>query len=286
MVYLLFVSLLWAFSFGLIKGNLAGLDASFVASARLLLSGLVFLPFLRPRGIGRSLKLRLTGIGALQYGVMYLTYIAAFRYLKAYEVALFTLFTPLYVTLIHDLYRRRFNAGNLALAGVALLGTGIVVFEGWTLSATWTGFLLMQVSNLCFAFGQVRYREVLRNHPEVNDRQIFALLYAGGFAAAALPALFSVDWAAFSLNFTQIWTLTYLGLVASGLAFFLWNLGARHTDIATLAIFNNLKIPLSVAVSLIFFGETANLPRLLAGGTLMLAALWYNRRQMVNAGAE
>ena len=286
MVYLLFVSLLWAFSFGLIKGNLAGLDASFVASARLLLSGLVFLPFLRLRGIGRSLKLRLTGIGALQYGVMYLTYIAAFRYLKAYEVALFTLFTPLYVTLIHDLYRRRFNAGNLALAGVALLGTGIVVFEGWTFTAAWTGFLLMQVSNLCFAFGQVRYREVLRNHPEVNDRQIFALLYAGGFAAAALPALFSVDWAAFSLNFTQIWTLTYLGLVASGLAFFLWNLGARHTDIATLAIFNNLKVPLSVAVSLIFFGETANLPRLLAGGTLMLAALWYNRRQMVNAGAE
>ncbi len=286
MVYLLFVSLLWAFSFGLIKGNLAGLDASFVASARLLLSGLVFLPFLRLRGIGRSLKLRLTGIGALQYGVMYLTYIAAFRYLKAYEVALFTLFTPLYVTLIHDLYRRRFNAGNLALAGVALLGTGIVVFEGWILSATWTGFLLMQVSNLCFAFGQVRYREVLRAHPEVNDRQIFALLYAGGFAAAALPALFSVDWAAFSLNFTQIWTLTYLGLVASGLAFFLWNLGARHTDIATLAIFNNLKVPLSVAVSLVFFGETANLPRLLAGGTLMLAALWYNRRRVVNAGAE
>ncbi len=279
MVYLLFVSLLWAFSFGLIKGNLAGLDASFVASVRLLLSGLVFLPFLRLRGIGRSLKLRLTGIGALQYGVMYLTYIAAFRYLKAYEVALFTLFTPLYVTLIHDLYRRRFNAGNLALAGVALLGTGIVVFEGWTFSATWTGFLLMQVSNLCFAFGQVRYREVLRDHPEMNDRQIFALLYAGGFAAAALPALFSVDWAAFSLNFTQIWTLTYLGLVASGLAFFLWNLGARRTDIATLAIFNNLKVPLSVAVSLIFFGETANLPRLLAGGTLMLAALWYNRRR-------
>ncbi len=38
------------------------------------------------------------------------------------------------------------------------------------------------------------------------------------------------------------------------------------------------------------FGETASsppggMPRLLAGGTLMLAALWYNRHQMVNAGA-
>ena len=278
MVYLLFVSVLWAFSFGLIKGNLAGLDASFVASARLLLSGLAFLPFLRLKGVGRALRLRLALIGALQYGVMYVTYIAAFRYLKAYEVALFTLLTPLYVTLIHDLYQWRFNPRNLALAGLALLGTGIVVFEGWAGPGTLAGFALMQASNLCFAFGQVRYRDALRDVPEVKDSQVFALLYAGGFAAAALPALFSGNWAGFSISPAQVWTLAYLGVVASGLGFFLWNLGARRTDIATLAIFNNLKIPLSVAVSLVFFGEAANLPRLLAGGALVLAALWYNQR--------
>ena len=136
----------------------------------------------------------------------------------------------------------------------------------------------MQASNLCFAFGQVRYRDALRDAPEVRDYQVFALLYAGGFAAAALPALFSADWAGFSISPVQVWTLAYLGVVASGLGFFLWNLGARRADIATLAIFNNLKIPLSVAVSLVFFGEAADLPRLLAGGALVLAALWYNQR--------
>ena len=45
---LFIVSLIWAFSFGLIKDRLAGLDANFVAAARLLISLLIFLPFLRP----------------------------------------------------------------------------------------------------------------------------------------------------------------------------------------------------------------------------------------------
>ncbi len=44
MRHLIFASLLWAFSFGLIKGRLAGLDALTVASGRLFLAALVFAP--------------------------------------------------------------------------------------------------------------------------------------------------------------------------------------------------------------------------------------------------
>ncbi len=51
MLYLWIVSLLWAFSFGLIKGQLTGLDASFVAFARLLLAALAFLPFCACAGL-------------------------------------------------------------------------------------------------------------------------------------------------------------------------------------------------------------------------------------------
>src|SRR5664279_5131974 len=119
---LFIVSLIWAFSFGLIKDRLSGLDANFVAAARLLISLLVFLPFLRPGKLPRKLGLRLTAIGALQYGVMYITYIASFRFLKAYEVALFTIFTPLYVTLFNDLFARRFKPLNLLTASLAVLG--------------------------------------------------------------------------------------------------------------------------------------------------------------------
>jgi hypothetical protein len=42
MIWLLLVSLAWAFSFGLIKGNLTGVDSNFVAFARMALSLLSF----------------------------------------------------------------------------------------------------------------------------------------------------------------------------------------------------------------------------------------------------
>ncbi|HZU86422.1 MAG TPA: EamA family transporter, partial [Anaerolineaceae bacterium] len=46
MIYLWVVSFLWAFSFGIIKDTLSGLDPFFVALVRLSLALLVFLPFL------------------------------------------------------------------------------------------------------------------------------------------------------------------------------------------------------------------------------------------------
>lgn len=44
MIYLWIVSLVWAFSFGMIKGQLAGLDATLVAAIRLLLATITFYP--------------------------------------------------------------------------------------------------------------------------------------------------------------------------------------------------------------------------------------------------
>jgi drug/metabolite transporter (DMT)-like permease len=70
--------------------------------------------------------------------------------------------------------------------------------------------------------------------------------------------------------------LLYLGLIASGLGFFLWNRGATRVDAGTLAVMNNAKIPLAVACSLLFFGESpdANMLRLAISAGFFAAALW------------
>jgi drug/metabolite transporter (DMT)-like permease len=138
------------------------------------------------------------------------------------------------------------------------------------------GFLLVQVSNLCFAFGQVYYVRLMEGKPQVNNRQIFALPYLGGALVASLAAAAFTPWTQLALTTRQAGTLLYLGAVASGLCFFLWNIGARQVDTGTLAIFNDLKIPLAVTVSLVFFGEQASLPNLLLGGVIIVAALWLN----------
>ena len=124
---LLLASLIWACSFGLIKRHLAGVDPAWVTAARLGLAALVFLPFARPRLLGLRGAAALAGIGALQFGVMYVLYLESFRHLRAHEVALFTLTTPLLVTLLADLLERRLRPWALAAALLAIAGAALLV---------------------------------------------------------------------------------------------------------------------------------------------------------------
>jgi drug/metabolite transporter (DMT)-like permease len=285
MVYLLVVSIIWAFSFGLIKNQLAGLDANFIAAARLLISLLVFIPFLRVKGLTKKQTSWLMLVGAVQYGVMYIAYNYAFQYLKAYEVALFTIFTPIYVTLMNDAIRKRMHWVSLLATLVTVAGTAIVRRGGVIQSDILTGFLIVQISNLGFAFGQVYYREIMSGLPtgRFDNLKVFGLLYLGGFITAGISAAVFTPWQSFIITNQQIMVLVYLGAFASGLSFFLWNVGARKVNAGSLAIFNDLKIPLAVIVSIVFFGEQASWLNLLVGGGIAVAALffneWYIRRQ-------
>ncbi len=260
----------------MIKGNLTGVDATFVAFARLFIAALVFLPFIRFKKVKRPTALKLALTGLLQFGVMYIAYLEAFQTLKAYEVALFTIFTPIFVTLIDDAFSKRFNLLHLVVALITVAGTAVIEWESIQSPGVLSGFLLVQLSNLCYAFGQIYYRRLLAFHPELKDREVFGYLYLGAVIITAIAMLFFTPISSITLTVNQSITLLYLGLVASGLAFFLWNIGARKVNAGTLAVFNDLKIPLAVLVSLLVFGESANLSRLLIGGAIIVSALVLN----------
>ena len=276
MGYLLLVSLAWAFSFGLIKGNLAGVDTNFVSFARMFFSLLVFLPFVKWKKINGRLAMKLAITGVLQFGIMYIAYTAAFNYLKAYEVALFTIFTPIYVTLINDAINKKFNKTYLLTAILAVAGTYIIE-RGQSLSSNiWLGFLLVQISNLGFAFGQIYYRKVMKGQKELKDADVFGVLYLAAAVVTGLVSALFTPFARLQLTTTHLWTLIYLGCFASGVCFFLWNLGARKVNAGALAIFNDLKIPLAVTVSLVVFGEKTNVVSLLTGGAVVILSLVMN----------
>ncbi len=281
MFYLLLTSFIWAFSFPLIGHSLASVDSYYQAAFRLLASLLVFLPFLRVKNVSLPIALKLGAIGFVQYGLMYIFYLKAYRYLAPHEVALFTIFTPFYTALTHDLLTRRFHPLFLATACLSIAGTAVIKYTELARPGMLYGILLVQASNLCFAWGQIYYREVMRKNPRLTNTGVFAFLYAGAFIAPALWLIFHPALLQTTLQPSQFLVLLYLGIVASGLAFFLWNAGARRVDAGALAIFNNLKIPLAIAVSLLVFHEKANLPRLLIGGGLVVLALLLN--EILNA---
>lgn len=284
MIYLIIVSVVWAFSFGLVKEYLTELDPFFVAWARLAIALPCFVPFFRTRSLNKSLVFKLMFIGAIEYGCTYTAYLYSFRYLESYQIALFLILTPIYVTLIDNIYKGRLRWVNLFVASLAVVGAGVIEYRGLARESLLAGLTLLQIANLSFAFGQVAYRELRRKHEELVDREVYALLFLGAVIVTTVATTLHGGWGSFSnIGMPQVWALGYLGVLATGLGFFFWNIGGLKTTAGVLAVMNNMKIPLAVAVSLTFFGEQTDIIRLIFGGGLMLfsvlVAEWYRDRE-------
>lgn len=276
MLYLIITALIWGFSFGLVKEYLMDLDSSFVAWARIVLALPLFLPFLRFKSLNFRLAMHLVLIGAIQYGLVYSCYIQVYQYLDSYQIVLFTIFIPIYVILFDNIYERKMNWINLGMALMAVLGAAIIKYEAEIpLKHVIWGFVLMQISNLCFSWGQIEYRRLRKIHVTINDRQVYALLFLGAFLLTTVMTTFQSGWnSLFRLTLVQIWVLIFLGGLSTGVGFFLWNIGAIKTHAGVLAVMNSLKIPLGILVSLTIFGEQTDLLRLIVGSSLMILAVF------------
>ncbi len=274
MFYLLAASLLWAFSFGLIKGQLTGYDPVLVACARLLLASLVFVPVVWRAGLPRAISRRAMALGVVQFGAMYVLYIAAFAWLPAWQVALFTIFTPLYVVAMADAAGRRFVPRHLLGALIAVAGAAVVL-RGDFGQADWRGVLLLQGANLCFAWGQLRFVG-LQRAAGGQDAALLGWMYLGAFLATLLTVAVRVPGQICLLptwGSSALWSLLYLGLLPTGVGFYLWNRGAVRTAAGSLAVANNLKVPLAVLVSWLVFGENAAYGWAVLGLGLVVAGL-------------
>jgi len=276
MPYLLAVTLLWAFSFSLIGAYLAGqVDPWFSVLLRILLATLVFLPFLRPRKIALPIALKLMAIGAIQLGLMYVFYYQSFLFLTVAEVLLFTVMTPIYVTLINDAFDRHFNPHFMLSAVIATAGAVAIRYNGID-SDFLLGFLLVQAANLCFATGQVGYKRLLARH-ELDQKTIFGWFFLGALLVASICYLIFGDSEKLPSTNLQWGVLIYLGTVASGLGYFAWNKGATLVNVGVLAVMNNLLIPAGILVNVVIWNRDADILRLSIGGAVILSALLLNQ---------
>ncbi len=277
MHYLTAVTLLWAFSFSLIGVYLAGqVDAWFSVVTRVALATLVFLPFLRSNYLHRKLAAKLMLIGAFQLGLMYCFYYHSFLYLSVPEVLLFTVLTPVYVTLTYDALKRRFSAWYLVTAALAVVGAAVIKSSAVS-SDFLVGFLITQGANFCFAIGQVGYKYVMEQEPrDLPQHTVFGLFYLGALAVALPAFLLFGDFGKLPTTNTQWSILLYLGTIASGAGYFLWNKGATLVNAGALAIMNNALVPAGVLVNLLIWNRDADLGSLAIGGTIILGSLWLN----------
>lgn len=278
MAYLWGVTLLWAFSFSLIGVYLAGqVDSYFAVLIRVILASLVFLPFLKFTKVPMSYALKLMGIGAVQLGIMYIFFYKSFLLLSVPEVLIFTTLTPIYVTLIYDLLHARFSPWYLVTAAIAVLGAVVIRYSNINEDFL-TGFLVVQGANICFALGQVAYKVLQERSPQTSPaHQNFAYFYLGALVVVVVAWLL---WGGNKYPTTNMqWgVLLWLGLVASGLGYFLWNKGATLVDAGSLGIMNNMLVPAGLLVNLLIWNRDADLLSLSLGGGMIVLSLIIHER--------
>jgi drug/metabolite transporter (DMT)-like permease len=215
-------------------------------------------------------------IGVIQYGIMQLCFTYSFQYLTAWQVALMTLFTPIYIVAIDGLMKRKLDWVFLSCAFLTVVGAGIAMLrDGVMVPESLMGCLIVQVSDICFALGILLYRKARLRYAELKDRELYALLYAGAIIPALLGTVLSGGFDGIdAISHSQWLALGYLGLVSSGLCLFWWNIGATKVSTGVVAVLSNIKVPMAVAICLFFFDENPGAwERLAAGAALMVIAV-------------
>lgn len=280
MTLLILITLLWAASFSLIGVYLAGqVDGYLVVFIRMILALITVLPLFRWRHLspqnGQLPQLaKLAVIGAVQIGAMYLFLYHAFLYLSVAEVLLFTIFTPLYITLIDELILNRKHLPLLwwIAAAVSVCGAAIIRYQPLSNDFI-TGFFLIQAANACFAAGQVAYKR-LPTGKTLEQSQQFAAFFFGASVIAGLGVLFFGDLTKMPTTNLQWGILLWLGIVASGLGYLGWNLSGKRVNTGQLATMNNALIPAGILVNVVFWEQSFDYTRLSIGALIIILAVW------------
>lgn len=278
MYHLLAVNLIWSFSFSLIGQYLAGqVDSDFAVLVRVAIAALIFLPFMHWRGLPARLLGGFWLAGALQFGITYLCLYRSFSVLSVPEVLLFTVLTPIYVTLLEDALVGRFNRWALFAAAVAVGGGILIRYQPLAGEFLW-GFVLLQIANATFAAGQVLCRRLLLQYrPALPLYRFFGHFFLGALVLVLPSFLIFGDPARLAQTAVQWGVLVWMGVFATALGMFWWVKGSTRVDAGLLAIMNELHVPLGLLVNLLIWNRDADLARIAAGGSVILASLWINR---------
>ena len=258
MKYLVLVSILWSFSFGIIKYGLSEVDPLFISYARSLIA-LLFFSSISIYQLKRfRWDINLIAIGAIQFGLMYIFYIQSYQYLPAYLIATFTITTPIFVSIADKyFFRKDRNSKNLLAIFLVLLGSYLMRYNIVNPIDYWSGFMLIQCANFVFAWGQVWFKQWNIKNKDTDIISNFSQLFLGATAVTSLSYFFISD-NNVQLTDINLLALLFLGLCATGIGFLLWNIGATKVSSYRLAVSNNLVIPMAILNSMIFFGESIN----------------------------
>lgn len=279
MIFLIISTIIWAFSFSIIGNYLSSdIDPWSLSLIRVIISFLIFLPFI-DLNINKKRMVYIIGVGAIQIGFMYSFYLNAFSFISVEKILLFTIFTPIYVTIISDIFQKKIKKFFLFLSILSVIGSLIIRITDVQLLDL-KGFILIQGANFSFALGQVLYKRYIKNNSKLDyNLNEFGYFYFGAIIIASLGSLIMIDSLSYPKSITQWLLVLWLGAIASGLGYYFWNRGSVLVNNGTLAVMNNLVIPLGLFIEIAFFSKLINVTNYIIGALIILSSIYFSLRK-------
>ena len=270
LVYISFTALLWSSSGVFIKVlQISAFHISFYRSGIAALTVLVASLLLK-----RKPKLErdfISNLSAVFYAGILIFFVLATKMTTAAN-AIFLQFTaPIYLLFLEPLFlKTKFETKNLIAIIITILGM-ILFFFGKLDTGNIYGNIFAIVSGICFAFFSLFLKWKKLKQKGENTLNSIIL----GNAIVAIVG-FIVIFPNFSLTFTEVIILMYMGIFQIGISYMIFNEGIKYVSatesmiIATMeAIFNPIWVFIGI-------GEQPSGYAIIGAAVILLAILWRN----------
>ncbi len=245
------------------------------------LASVVFIPFLKFRGVSKSLIAKLMIVGGFQLGLMYRS-TTSLSYSFLFQKCCCSLYSPIYVTLIYDFLKGRFRLVFSHRADRSR-GAAWIKFAGINENFL-MGFWVVQGANLCFAIGQVGYKYIMESEPvDLPQHTVFGYFYLGALCVATVAFALMGNLDKLPTTATQwgIFDLPWFDCIR------LWLLcveqRATLVNAGALAVMNNALVPAGLIVNIVIWNRDVDIVRLAIGGAIIMLSLWINETWVKNA---
>lgn len=237
------------------------LDPVDIAFLRYFLGGLALLPLFflfRTRSLNKVLLVKIAGLGVLFFALFPFLFSWGFVYTTAARGALVLATMPIWTMLISKaIGHERVTVLSLMATGLTLLGLTIalsdklLVFSGNTV--LFKGELIMLLTAFVGAIYAIISRHILRQVPSSTMTPVAML--TGCLCLLPFTIANGIDVHVMALSPLQLWLMVYLGIVAGGIAFFLFNWALNKSTATFTTLFVALNPITAIFLGNIFLGE-------------------------------
>jgi drug/metabolite transporter (DMT)-like permease len=279
MLLLLLPMVVWGSAFAVTKGLVELWPPFTLALVRVGVGTLVLLPVAIARH-QRGTRLpwgTIWFMGLLGVTLYYLTFNLAMVYVSASQGALVQASIPAMTALVAVVWLRE-RATAMRWLGIALSVAGVlIVFSGNSSASGQSPLLgnsLMFASVVCWGLYTALAKRVANFEPLVMT---VCLMGTGTLLLVPFSAYEIMNAGLKPLPIEGWLGVLYLGGVASGLAYAIYNASLRHLDASAVGVYTNLIPIVGVLTGIVFLGEPMSL-RAILGGAIVMLGVWITSR--------